>query len=199
MNSKKMLWGVVAAVLLIFSACGTAAAPQTPTDSAADAPAGETDAPFSFADVANLKFVYSSGAGGWSTELYIDADGSFTGAYHDTEMGTQSYYLCSFSGQFTAPEKVNDYTYCVRMERLETEKEPGSTEEAADGWTNVYSDPCGLDNAKELLFYLPGAPADALPEDFIMWMNGAVTEAQLPFYGLYNVETGSGFSGSEAA
>ena len=30
--------------------------------------------------------MFSSGAGGWSTELKVADDGTFTGAYHDSEM-----------------------------------------------------------------------------------------------------------------
>ena len=40
-----------------------------------------------FADLAALQFEFCSGAGGWSTDFTIEKDGSFSGVYHDSDMG----------------------------------------------------------------------------------------------------------------
>ena len=55
---------------------------QEPEGQATGAPESEEQAPverpvFSFADVAELEFYFSSGEGAWRTVLYIHADGSF--------------------------------------------------------------------------------------------------------------------------
>lgn len=64
-----------------------------------------------------------------------------------------------------------------------------------------YSEPYGLDNAKEIYTFTPQAPLKELPEGFRDWVGymdlSTVQEEHLPFYGLYNVETESGFSSYE--
>ncbi len=72
----------------------------------------ETD--LSFEDLKHIQFVFSSGAGGWSTLLDIRPDGSFEGEYFDSDMGSMgetypngTVYLCDFKGQFTEPEKID--------------------------------------------------------------------------------------------
>ena len=54
-------------------------------------------------------FVFSSGAGAWSTQISIKADGTFTGHYEDADAGDagdgydSTVYQCDFSGRFTPP------------------------------------------------------------------------------------------------
>ena len=52
-------------------------------------------------------FLFCSGAGGWSTGLKLNADGTFSGEYHDSNMGETgdgypngTMYECTFSGKF---------------------------------------------------------------------------------------------------
>ena len=54
-----------------------------------------------------MEFYFSSGAGAWGTELYLEKDGSFEGGFHDTNMGESgeenpygTCYVCNFSGKF---------------------------------------------------------------------------------------------------
>lgn len=77
---------------------------------------------FSFADVSDRTFYFSSGAGGWFTELHINSDGSFKGFFLDDDMGDTgeaypngSEYNCEFSGVFGGLEKVDEYTYKMNM------------------------------------------------------------------------------------
>ena len=72
----------------------------------------EREEGFSFADVADREFFFSSGAGGWCTVLYIDEDGSFEGNFRDSDMGSTgegypngTLYYCDFKGRFTEPQK----------------------------------------------------------------------------------------------
>ena len=69
-------------------------------------------------------FFFSSGAGGWATELFIAEDGSFEGHFHDGDLGVTgpgyshgTMYYCDFTGHFGEPEYVDDYT--VKAELLE--------------------------------------------------------------------------------
>jgi len=158
----------------------------------------------SFEELKGNQFVFASGAGAWSTEMVIGADGSFEGTYHDSDMGATgagypngTRYFCEFTGQFTKPVKVNDYTYSVQISKIEYANEVG-TEEILDEVLYCYSEAYGLEGAEEILIYLKGAPIEELPEAFMRWVKGSayIEEgvSELPFYGLYNVAEECGFS-----
>ncbi len=157
-----------------------------------------------FLELSKYQFVFSSGAGAWQTILNINEDGSFKGYYSDSDMGDtgEGYpngiiYSSTFEGEFTTPKRVNDYTYSMTIESIKLEKEVGS-EEIIDGIKYIYSEPYGLDDAKEIYIYTTQAPLKELPEAFRSWVGymelSDVKDECLPFYGLYNVETESGFS-----
>lgn len=162
------------------------------------------DGGFSYEDVANREFLFCSGAGAWSTVLTIHEDGTFEGYYHDTDIGfteegnpNGTRYVCNFSGQFTEPVQVNEYTYSAQLQTLQCEQEPG-TEEIIEGIKNMYSEPYGLDNAENILFYIEGAPIAELPEGYRSWVGyldlANLQETSLPFIGLYNEAAQQGFS-----
>ena len=163
---------------------------------------------FSYADLSNVQFTHSSGAGGWYTAMTVDSDGAFTGNYQDSEMGEIDddapngvQYFSEFSGQFSDPKKVDEYTYSVTIEDISYKNEVG-TEEVKDGVRYKYSEAAGLEDAKEILFYLPGIAIADLPEGYVSWLNNTEVDtedkdATLPFYGLYNEKTESGFYSSE--
>ena len=149
---------------------------------------------FSFEDLKNLEFLFASGAGGWGTVLTIHPDGSFQGEHFDGDLGDTgdgypngTAYQCIFSGQFTQPEKVNDYTYSMQISELTYAREAGS-EEIKDGVRYIYSSAYGLANAENILIYLPGAPLAELSEDFRSWVGyhdlSRTTDTELPFYAL---------------
>ena len=160
---------------------------------------------FTFADLKDVEFVFASGVGGWSTELKIAEDGTFSGYFHDSEMGLSgddypygTVYVCDFSGSFSGPEKVDDHTYTFYIEDMSQERNMDE-EEIRDGIRYVYSFPYGLDNAIDFYLYLPGTPLDELPEEFVSWGRGTVLYEEgytaLPSYGLYNANMEEGFFG----
>lgn len=177
-------------------------------DSAGESVESDDGEGFTFADVSDREFWFASGVGGWSTELYIHEDGTFEGQYHDRDMGAtgEGYpdgemYLCEFSGKFTNPRKVNDYTYSMEIESLETAQTP-DTEEVKDGIHYLYTGPYGLEGAEEIQIYLPGSPYLELPESYRSWAGYGLSDTsdtKLPFYGLYNVTEELGFSSNECS
>ncbi len=217
-----MRWGSRAILLLALSLCLTAcgappeaspapggAVTETVPDAAAP-PVEEPAADPAAEAIFPRSFCFASGAGGWSTELEVAADGSFTGMYHDSDMGDTgedypngTVYICRFSGSFSQPVKVDDLTYSLRLESIEQDETEGE-ETIADGVRYIGSSPYGLDNADEILIYLPGSQRQDLPEDFVIWtwafdpwdagdelsQNG---EDKLTLYGLYNVSGAQGF------
>ena len=146
-------------------------------------------------------FTFSSGAGAWGTTLKINSDGSFSGNYHDSDMGDRndSYpkgtvYYCDFSGKFGEIKKMNEYTYSMKMEKIEYNNEP-NTEEIKDGFLYKYSSAYGLDEADTVLIYTPEMPISDLPEGFTSWTSRLIPPSGeiLGYYGLYNVKEKEGF------
>lgn len=159
---------------------------------------------FSFSDLNKLEFDFSSGAGGWRTMLVIREDGSFSGEYLDSDMGAigdgypgGTAYFCDFSGKFTKPVKVNEYTYSMEVAEIEYDQETGA-EEIRNEMLYRYTEPYGLSGAKNILIYLPGAPLSELPEEFRSWIgyyNLSDTEdTALTFYALNNENEQQGFT-----
>lgn len=160
----------------------------------------------SFSEFQELQFSFLSGAGGWATYMTIKEDGTFTGEYFDGEMGVteEAYpngtmYQSYFSGRFTEPVKVNEFTYSMSIAEITYENEPG-TEEIRNGTLYCYVEAYGLTDAEEILLYAPGAPLDQLPEEYRSWVGyydlSAVEDTSLPFWGLYNEAQECGFSSS---
>lgn len=141
-------------------------------------------------------FTFASGTGGWSTELSIEEDGTFFGLYHDSDMGDTgadfpygTIYTCAFSGKFSQPVRLDDGSYSMRLESLETEAAPEVS--YGDGVRYIASSPYGLESADEILIYPPGFRTADLSEEFLSW-TGWISfdrnqEETIPFYGLYNV------------
>lgn len=220
MKNKFLLFTVILTACMI-AGCGKAEEPQAAEpvqeenvrqeeeSSKPEEPQPEEEQPvkaagdFSFADVVDREFYFSSGAGGWCTVLYIYEDGTFEGNFHDSDMGVNApeypngtLYYSDFSGKFTEPEKLDDTTWVFQIESIEYPL--GFGEEIRDGFFYDYGTAYGLDGAEDLYMYLPGAKIADLPESYRSWVGyydpEAVSETELPFYGLYNVKEETGFS-----
>lgn len=150
-------------------------------------------------------FVFSSGAGAWSTQVSIQADGTFTGRYENTDAGDTgdgydtTVYQCDFSGRFSPPVEKGPCIYSMELEFIHLYDTPGN-EVIRDQVRYVSTDPYGLDNAQEVMLYCPGARLADLPEYFLLWTNQGPKEEVSPedtlsFYGLYNVNESEGFAG----
>lgn len=165
---------------------------ETPTaDSAAN--------PSNIFALSSGSYYFSSGAGGWGTTMNLNADGSFTGSYSDTDMGVSevTIYQCNFHGQFKNPVQVNEYTYQIELDgNIEIEPRTGGEFDIEDGILIHYidSEPYGLETGRVFYLYLPGSPLSSLPEEFINWVWLDKTLDTLPFYGLYNIEGSYGFA-----
>lgn len=162
---------------------------------------------FSYKDMKNLEFSFSSGAGAWSTELYIEEDGKFHGIYHDTNAGETgedypngTQYVSEFKGEFSNLIKVDNLTYKTTIKSITYNNKVG-TQTIKDGVLYKYSEAYGLDNPKDMIFYLPDTRVSDLPEEFYTWIAGALydyetntEESELSFIGLYNENAKEGFS-----
>jgi len=159
---------------------------------------------FDFEQIAGLEWTFSSGAGGWSTDMRIEADGAFSGEFHDSEMGELSeeypngtLYVCAFTGQMSVVEQVNENTWKLRVDRLVYDGEPGE-EAVDDGIRFVTTEPYGISEGDEMLLFLPGTPVDVLTEDMRMWthlLDPEQAPTKLEDWFLYSEENESGFVG----
>ncbi len=151
-----------------------------------------------------LDMVYSSGAGAWRTNLFLNADGSFTGDYHDSEMGLtgEDYDMTvvesSFKGNFTGIKKIEDYAYSMKLDKVETIMPAGEEEfeHWGDGTTVriLYEEAFGIEGGEEFILYLPAAPVEELDEAFSWWNPARGDEGELlGRYGLYNINEGAAF------
>lgn len=151
-----------------------------------------------------LKLVYASGAGGWGSLLTLLPDGSFTGDYRDSEMGSNapeypngSCYVSVFEGHFTAIQQISDYAWSMTLGSLTTERAP---EEAwiADGVRYIAAEAAGVAGGETFILFAPGTPADEIPAECrdwwpeaCRWRNGEIE--QLEGWALCNMKEGTGF------
>ncbi len=172
--------------------------------------AGEENAAYpayGFGDIIpenGLNFFFASGAGGWSTDMTLFPDGSFTGSYHDSEMGDSRaengvVYTCEFSG-YMDNLKVEDYnTFSMNVVQITMDYEPETSWEE-DGVLYITTEPYGLSVDAEITMYDPGHATADIPEGFMVWARSprgwsdSDIPAYLPFYGLYNVTDDCGFT-----
>lgn len=161
-------------------------------------------AEFGFENLSGWAFYFSSGAGGWYTELSINGDGTFRGHYQDADMGDTgdgypggTLYYSDFTGKFEDLEKVDELTYKMRLADIDFENQPGQ-EEIINETLYIYSTAYGIDGGEEFYLYLPGTRIEGLPEEYRQWVGyynmEAVSATELSFYGLYNVKEQNGFS-----
>ena len=151
-----------------------------------------------------LKLVYASGAGGWGSLLTLLPDGSFTGDYRDSEMGTNapeypngSCYVSVFEGHFTDIQQISDYAWSMTLGSLTTERTPKETW-IADGVRYIATEAAGVAGGETFILFAPGTPADEIPAecrdwwpDAYRWRNGEIE--QLEGWALCNVKVGTGF------
>ena len=135
-----------------------------------------------FSRLEGVEWSFSSGAGGWSTDMRFLPDGSFAGEYHDSEMGefaddypNGTIYCCSFTGVMSVVEQDDENTWKVRVDELKVD-ESQEAESIDDGIRFVFSEPYGLTEGDEMVLYQPGSPIDGFTEDMRIWAHLLGTE-----------------------
>ncbi|MCR5667359.1 MAG: sigma-70 family RNA polymerase sigma factor [Eubacterium sp.] len=151
------------------------------------------------------EYIFTSGAGGWDTRLWIEDDGSFTGYYYDTNLSSENpdeyeytVYYCKFSGIFTNLTQVDEYTYSANVEDLTYDTPDKRTVENKVEYITAGAH--GLDEAKNVEFYLPGKPVSELSDMFMGWASSMHTTGEsesIEYYGIYNIEEQEAFTSEE--
>ncbi len=165
----------------------TSQAPQTEKTTTTAKPAAQ---PTILDTLVGKNFVFSSGTGGWSTTLSIGPNSTFSGVYHDSDMGvtgpgypggTVSY--SKFSGQFKQVHQLNPNLYEMYIENLQYENPVGGSE-IKEGQKYDYTEAYGISKNNRMAIYLPGTPISALPEEVRLFSYGLIPEDSqtLPVY-----------------
>lgn len=141
-------------------------------------------------------YLLASGAGGWSTQLFLQAKGFFNGEYHNSDMGSTgtdypngTVYRCRFSGWLGLLEQEENGAWSMEILSLETQDEP-ETVWYEDGKRIIGSTAYGLEGAKKLIVYPAGFPIKDLSENFHAgWAREYLHDkTELPDTILYNGE-----------
>lgn len=158
------------------------------------------------AAVEDSKFYFSSGAGGWGTELSLNRDGTFSGEYVDNDLGDTgdeyprgTVYKCEFTGEFDKIRKTGDHEYTLHLKSIKYKRKP-DTSEIKNNTRYEYRTPFGLEKGKEYKLYTPGKTTDDLNGELLGWLmyapgstgTGDAPE-KLSVYVLHNVEMNYGF------
>lgn len=138
-------------------------------------------------ELSGKSFVLSSGAGAWVSFIDIkDEKGNFETQFSDADM--DHIYLASGKGQFEMEEKIDDYTYKLKVKNYErTSPEPGIYEKDSYGRDQEYIDvPHGLETSdiknpnpvESVTLYLPFKNINEIPNDegARAWLNMSVSE-----------------------
>ena len=165
-----------------------------------------------FAEMAGWEYEFTSGAGAWATELEVHEDGTFSGTFHDANMGETgegyeengTLYLSEFTGKFGEAKEREPFIYEVPIEEINYKNEP-DTENIEDGTKYIYAEAYGLSGADSLIVYLPGTPIEKLDEGYMSWITPLhfrewISEnsyldlpEDLPFCGIYHQKEQLGF------
>lgn len=165
----------------------TSQAPQTEKTTTTAKPAAQ---PTILDTLVGKNFVFSSGSGGWGSSLSIGPNGTFSGDYHDSDMGSTgpgypggTISESKVSGQFTRPHQVSPTLYEVDIENLQYEKPVGSSE-IKENRKYEYSEAYGISKNHRMAIYLPGTPISSMPEELRLYSYGLIPEDSqtLPVY-----------------
>lgn len=146
------------------------------------------------------EYLFTSGAGAWSTGIRLNADGTFSGNFSDSELGVSgegydsTVYRCDFTGKFKIVEKINEYSYYATLSDLKFDKKEDII---IDRVKFINSTPYGIEGGERFILYTPQTPINVLDEDFLWWMlpfksRDDKTE-NLGFYAIYNIDAKTGF------
>lgn len=145
----------------------------------------------------------TSGVGAWTNTLYLNGDGTFTGLYTDSDMGETgdlypngTVYSCSYSGKFTDVEKIDDYSYVMKLNELTVDPNQEAETIGEDGIRYVLSEPYGLTGGTDFMLYLPDTPTSGLSDEFLSWLMGKYSSeisSTLGCFGLMNCTDNYGF------
>lgn len=123
------------------------------------------------------EYSFLSGVGAWSTKININEDFTFSGIYHDSELGLTgekkpngTVIICEFTGKFSSPEKIDEYTYKLSIESFSLKYEDGYVYYNDGIEYECIGEPYGFDGCREFYLYVKGRQTRDLSEEFLGWI-----------------------------
>lgn len=144
------------------------------------------------------EYIFSAGVGGWGTQLTVNADGTFSGRYHDTDMGivgddypNGSSTESVFSGKFTGLSKNGDGTYTTQCDAdsLSVQGHEGDQRIEKGMLITTTEDVYGLTPCGKFTVYPKGYEVSYLSEDIRSWSGGAAEALPLSGTSPYTILT----------
>lgn len=186
-----------------FTACQKQQTEVEKEDYKVNEPLEENDEKDTALDVFPMDMIFSSGAGGWRTQITLKDDGTFVGDYYDSEMGIPAAdydytaYVCEFSGKYEIKDKIDDYSYSFEFTEVNQEKEMG-IEWVEDRIRYIYSYPYGINEGNEYILYTDKTPLNGLDEELLNWWPHRYNYQEenidtLMCYGLYDKKEKTAF------
>jgi len=166
-----------AAIALLLGGCGILGINPPPPTWTEEPPTQRTGPGGDILAQLPDQFVFTSGAGGWSTTLTMSKDGTFTGRYWashlgdtgaDHPKGTADESI--FSGRLQVGSPAAGDKYDVTVADFATQGKVGDTR-IEDGVLVTTAEPYGITAADtKLVVYAPGASTDGMSQDFLKWL-----------------------------
>ncbi len=142
---------------------------------------GKQDATFKEAmKQAAGNYSFGSGVGAWGTVMRVNKDGTFSGSYHDSDMGVTgdgypygSRAESNFTGKFKSAKKNSDGTYTLQCD-ASAFKIDGTVGEShiEDQIKVTISEPYGMEPCNEFTLYTDGTDLSTFSDAMKTWSNG---------------------------
>lgn len=142
---------------------------------------GKQDATFKEAmKQAAGNYSFGSGVGAWGTVMKVNKDGTFSGSYHDSDMGATgdgypygSRAESNFTGKFKSAKKNSDGTYTLQCD-ASAFKIDGTVGEShiEDQIKVTISEPYGMEPCNEFTLYTEGTDLSTFSDAMKTWSNG---------------------------
>ena len=123
------------------------------------------------------KYGFASGSGGWGTTMTVASDGTFSGTYHDSDMGITgddypngSVTISNFKGRFKDAKKNADGSYTMQCDKsaLKIDGNIGDTY-IKNGSKYTVADPYGIAPCGTFTVYPAGYDSSQLSEAIVGW------------------------------
>ena len=150
------------------------------------------------------KFVYTSNIDEWYSSFTMKKDGSFRGKYftekkdstgEDYPNGT--VYYCDYYGYFTDIKQLNDYSYSLQLDKVNTQELVGK-ETIENGVRKIVTYPYGIESGKEFILYSPETPVSKVSSKVLVWWpyfkeHQTSPKEKLGCYAIVNTKTNEAF------
>ena len=129
-------------------------------------------------------YMFSSGSGGWSTDLHVNADGTFSGQYHDANLGDVSaehprgaVIESDFTGRFSSAEQNKDDSYTLQcaVELLSVKGNIGD-KRIENGREITVVSPYGMTPCNKFVFYPKGFDSAKMTENERSWATSTLSD-----------------------